>query len=197
MIGRLRGELLELGGSLAVVDAGGVGYEVQVPESLALAMPPVGERVDLWVRQIYREDGVSLYGFADAAERRLFDLLLGVKGCGPRIVMALLGQVGGDAIVRAVAMQDARTLARANGVGVKLAERIILETKDKIAEESLARKVEAVSPGRRAAPADEVVEALLALGYRRQEAEAAARDVPDGVESVEERVRLALRSLSR
>ncbi|MCW5941910.1 MAG: Holliday junction branch migration protein RuvA [Fimbriimonadaceae bacterium] len=197
MIGRLRGELLELGGSLAVVDAGGVGYEVQVPESLALAMPPLGERVDLFIRQIFREDGTSLYGFADAAERRLFDVLLGVKGCGPRVVMALLGQVGGDAIVRAVAMQDARTLSRATGVGLKLAERIILETKDKIAEESLVRKVEAVSPGRRPPPTDEVVEALLALGFRRSEAEAAAREVPEETSSLEERVRLALRSLSR
>lgn len=197
MIGRLRGELLELGGSLAVVDAGGVGYEVQVPESLALAMPPLGDRVDLFVRQIFREDGVTLYGFADAAERRLFDLLLGVKGCGPRIAMALLGQVGGDAIVRAVAMQDSRSLARANGVGPKLAERIILETKDKIAEEALVRKIEASSPGRKPPAGDEVVEALLALGYRRNEAETAAREVFDQAASVEERVLLALRSLSR
>ncbi|MBW7928925.1 MAG: Holliday junction branch migration protein RuvA, partial [Fimbriimonadaceae bacterium] len=76
MIGRLRGELLDLQGGMAVVDAGGVGYEVSIPESLLGTLPAPGSSVELWTRQVFREDGVFLYGFGDAAERRLFDLLV-------------------------------------------------------------------------------------------------------------------------
>src|SRR5471032_1243305 len=137
MIGRLRGELLEVDGSMVVVDAGGVGYEVLVPDAVVVQMPIVGERVDLLIRQIFREDGVSLYGFLLPFQRRLFDLLLSVKGCGPKEGLALIGQLGEDTVASAILGQDARVLARATGVGARLAERIILELKDKMHEETL------------------------------------------------------------
>ena len=171
MIGRLRGDLVELEGSLALVDVGGVGYEVTVPESVLVQFPNLGESVELLIRQIIREDGVTLYGFLLSFQRRLFDLLLSVKGCGPKVGLALIGQVGEDAVASAIIAQDPRVLARATGVGARLAERIILELKDKVSEESFQRRILSATPVRKiTAPADELVDALLALGYRRTEA---------------------------
>jgi Holliday junction DNA helicase RuvA len=194
MIGRLRGTVLEVAGALVTVDVGGVGYEVLVPDSVLLQLPGVGQNADLRIRQIFREDGVTLYGFLSAAQRRLFDLLMDVKGCGPKIGLALIGQLGEEAVFSAIVSQDARVLARATGVGPRLAERIILELKEKVAEEVFLQKV---TGGAKATPVpeDEAVEALLALGYRRAEAESALRDAGDG--DVQERIRQALRKLAK
>jgi Holliday junction DNA helicase RuvA len=198
MIGRLRGELLEVGGSMAVVECGGVGYEVIVPESVALQLPAVGERVDLRIRQVFREDDATLYGFTEVFQRRLFDLLRSVKGCGPKIGLALIGQLGEQAVAGAIIAQDARALARAQGVGARLAERIILELKDKMAEESLMMKVSAATGPRRAAVAaeDDLVDALVALGYRRPEAEVAARDAREESEDLQSQIKIAVAKLS-
>lgn len=198
MIGRLRGELLDIENGMVVVDAGGVGYEVQLPDAVIVQLPMIGERVDLLIRQIFREDGVSLYGFLLPFQRRLFDLLLSVKGCGPKVGLALIGQVGEDAVATAILGQDARTLTRATGVGARLGERIILELKDKIQEESFMRKVAAASPApKKPMPSDELVDALLSLGYRRGEAESAANEAREQSSDVQEQIRAALRLLSR
>lgn len=195
MIGRLRGTVLETAGNLVTVDVGGVGYEVLVPDSVLVHVGREGASVDLRIRQVFREDGVTLYGFSEASQRRLFDLLMEVKGCGPKIGLALLGQLGEETVTAAIAGQDARQLARATGVGARLAERIILELKDKISEEVLLSRATSTTV-RPTAPADEVVEALMALGYRRIEAENAAASA--GTEgSVEERIRAALRALGK
>src|ERR1700755_3572717 len=108
MIGRLRGELIEVEGNLAIVDCGGVGYEVALPEAVLVQLPPPGARVDLLTRQIFREDGVSLYGFPQPFQRRVFDLLLTVKGCGPKVALSLLGQLGEDAVASAILIQDSK-----------------------------------------------------------------------------------------
>jgi Holliday junction DNA helicase RuvA len=196
MIGRLRGELVELDGPLALVDVGGVGYEVTIPDSVAAQLSKA-ESVTLLIRQIFREDGVTLYGFSEPFQRRLFDLLLSVKGCGPKGSLALIGQLGEDAVATAILAQDARVLARATGIGPRLAERIILELRDKIQEESFLRKIEAAAPKRKAPPADELIEALLALGYRRGEVEALAEEARRSSSDVEEQLRHALRLLQR
>lgn len=199
MIGRLRGELLDVAGSLALVDCGGVGYEVLLPEAVALRLPMVGQPVDLLTRQIFREDGVTLYGFLDPFQRRLFDMLLTVQGCGPKAALALLGQVGEDAVASAILAQDARALTRASGVGPKLGERIILELKNKIQEEALYRKIEASTPVKKKpkAPADELADALDALGYRRSEIESVIEDARAHSTDVQEQLRFALRALQR
>ncbi len=195
MIGRLRGTVLETAGNLVTVDVGGVGYEVLVPDSVLVHVGREGASVDLRIRQVFREDGVTLYGFSEASQRRLFDLLMEVKGCGPKIGLALLGQLGEETVTAAIAGQDAHQLARATGVGARLAERIILELKDKISEEVLLSRATSTTV-RPTAPSDEVVEALMALGYRRIEAENAAASA--GTEgSVEERIRAALRALGK
>lgn len=198
MIGRLRGEVLEAGGGMAVVDVGGVGYEVLLPESLLLQVQP-GEQVDFRIRQIVREESIALYGFRENFQRRLFDLLMGVKGCGPRIALSLIGQLGEDEVANAILVQDARILSRASGVGPKLAERIVLELKNKIQEEALLRKADSQSEARRAAALveDHLVDALIALGYRKPEAEGAAIRAKDEADTVEEQLKIALRSLAR
>lgn len=199
MIGRIRGELIEVDGNLAVVDCGGVGYEVALPEAVLVQLPPPGERVDLLTRQIFREDGVSLYGFLQPFQRRLFDLLLTVKGCGPKVGLSLIGQLGEEAVASAILVQDPKVLARATGVGPRLAERIVLELKDKMQEEALMRKIEASIPAARPRPAaaDELVEALMALGYTRREADAAASTARDEADEVQVQLKIALRSLQR
>jgi Holliday junction DNA helicase RuvA len=199
MIGRLRGELLEVEGNLAIIDCGGVGYEVTIPESVLLQLAAPGEQVNIFTRQIFREDGVSLYGFLLPFQRRVFDLLISVKGCGPKVALSLLGQVGEDSILSGILSQDSKILARASGVGPKLAERIVLELRDKMNEEALLRRIEAALPAS-SGPVkggDELVEALMALGYSRREAEHAAGPARDSADGVHEQLKVALRSLQR
>lgn len=199
MIGRLRGELVEVDGSMAVVDCSGVCYEVTLPESVLMQVAAPGERVELLTRQIFREDGVSLYGFLVAFQRRLFDLLLSVKGCGPKVALALIGQLGEEAVASSILVQDAKVLVRATGVGPKLAERIVLELKDKMQEEAMLRKIEAALPPQRSAAkaGDELVEALMALGYSRREAEHAASPAREEADDLQDQLKIALRSLQR
>jgi len=201
MISRLRGELIEIGADRVVVDAGGVGYEVSIPQSVSVQLPGLGERVDLYVRQIVRETELMLYGFLDAEQRRLFDLLTEVKGCGPRTSQSVLSELGVDGAASAIVQQDVKMLTRASGVGPRLAERIIVELKDKIQTELLYRKVAAATTKAGITPTkqtgSDLVEALLALGYRRIEAENAAAEVGDMEGSIEDQVKAALGRLRR
>ena len=197
MIGRLRGELIEVEGGRALVECAGVGYEVQIPDSVAAMLVPGTEAI-LLTRQTFREDAVVLYGFTEPFQRRLFDLLLTVTGCGPKAAMALIGQLGEDAVATAILAGDARVLRRATGVGAKLAERILLELKDKIEEESFMRKVGAATKPAKKAPAeDELVDALVALGYRKTEAEAAAERAREAADDVPGQIRAALSLLTK
>lgn len=198
MIGRLRGTLVDREGGLVVVECAGVGYEVQVPESVLVHLPTIDVEVTLLIRQIFREDGVSLYGFLEPFQRRLFDLLMTVKGCGPKVGLSLLGMIGEDAVAGAIQAQDPKVLIRATGVGARLAERIILELREKIGEEQFARRVAAAAVAKTpTAKADELVDALLALGYRRGEAESAAVEARENAEGVEEQLRHALKVLRK
>lgn len=194
MIGLLRGVVVEVEGNLALVEVAGVGYEVIVPDSALGRLGPKTE-VTLYTRQIFREDGVTLCGFLDRNERRVFDLLLDVKGCGPRVAQALIGQVGADAISAAIVGSDAKTLSRASGVGQRLAERIILELRPKIEKGTLvlggsAGMAVVSSPDR------DLVEALLTLGYRRQDAEAVVGKVDAGL-ALDERIKQSLSLLKK
>ncbi|KAA0238287.1 MAG: Holliday junction branch migration protein RuvA [Armatimonadetes bacterium] len=198
MIGRLRGELAEVEGSTVIVDVAGVGYQVTLPEFVAAMLPPLGDEVVFRIRQVVREDSNTLYGFLDAEQLRLFDLLCEVKGCGPRLAMSLIGQLGEETVAQAILGQDARVLVRASGVGLKLAERILLELKDKVREESFLRRAGQVQRAAARTPeSDTLVDALVALGYRRPDAESVAREVRGQAETVEEQLKLALRQLSK
>lgn len=197
MIGRLQGKLAAISGGFALVDINGVGYEVTIPLSILPELPTVGESVTLIIRQIFREDSVSLYGFANLPQRSLFDLLLDVKGCGPKFAMALLGTLGPDAIARAIQMNDSRTLSRAPGVGPKLAERICLELKDKIQEHIFDTTITQRAEKPLTRDEDELVEALLGLGYRRFEAESAAQTAREATDDLQSQIKFALQSLKK
>ncbi|MBS1716925.1 MAG: Holliday junction branch migration protein RuvA [Armatimonadetes bacterium] len=200
MISRLRGTLLDIENGAAVVDVQGVGYLVNLPEAVLLTLPEPGAELSLYIRQIVREDDLLLYGFATAFQRRFFDLLTTVNGCGPKVALAVIGVVGEEPAASAIIRQDAKFLTKAPGVGAKLAERIVVDLKDKMGQETFAAKLESLSiPTQRtsSAPADELVDALMNLGYRRPEAEQAAITARESSSEISEQLRLALRSLTK
>lgn len=183
--------MIELEGNLALIDVSGVGYEVIVPDSSLPKLTP-NSQVTLYTRQIIREDANFLCGFLERSDRRVFDLLLEVKGCGPKVAQALIGQVGSDAIASAILINDPRILAKASGVGTRLAERIILELKPKIDQGSV---VISGDPSTNAANSDrDLVEALVSLGYRRIDAEQVASKTNPG-DSTDIRLKDSLKQL--
>jgi len=185
MISRLTGTVLELGGDSLVVDVGGVGYLVHAPVGV-IAATSVGADVTLHTHLVVREDSMTLYGFLDAHEGRLFQTLTSVSGVGPKVGLALLSIMDADELSFAIASGNAASLARATGVGQKLAARVVVELKDKMTSAAAP----ATTPG---VESEEIVGALMALGYSQAEAtDAIARaDLPEDA-AIEEKVRLAL-----
>ena len=189
-IARLRGVIEESGADWLLVFVGGVGLRLQVPASTAEALGRRGESVVLHTHLHLREDAVALYGFASAEDLRLFEMLIGVSGVGPRGALSLLSALGAEGLSDAVAAGDVPRLQQVPGIGQKMAARLVLELKGKLA----GRAAASVPTGRD----DEVVAALVGLGYTQAEAQAAAASVPsDGSLSVEERLRSALAYFGR
>jgi holliday junction DNA helicase RuvA len=168
VIARLRGTLDALDEGHAVIDVGGVGYLVACPTRTLAALPRPGEAVDLLIETQVRDDSITLYGFRSGTERSWFRLLQTVQGVGARVALGILSVLGPDDLARAVAAQDKAALARANGVGPRLAARIASELKDRLTE--LPGPAGAPLP---AAPITDAVSALVNLGYGRSDAHAA------------------------
>ncbi|MBW6521912.1 Holliday junction branch migration protein RuvA [Sphingomonas sp. RHCKR47] len=198
MIAHLKGRLESTGVEHAVIDVGGVGYLVGASARTLAALGPVGEACVLHTDLLVGEDFLRLVGFATAAERDWFRLLTGVQGVGARVALAILSALEPNDISRAVMAQDKATVARANGVGPKLAERIVRELKDKVGGVAIgpAAAAQVVPAG---AGAD-AVSALLNLGFRPAEASAAVaaaeEELGDGA-SLDALVRLALRKAAK
>jgi Holliday junction DNA helicase RuvA len=175
VIARLRGTLDGLDEDHAVIDVGGVGYLVACSTRTLAGLPRPGEAVDLLIETQVRVESIALYGFRTAAERSWFRLLQTVQGVGARVALAILSVLGPDELARAVAAQDKAALARASGVGPRLAGRIASELKDRLGE--LPAIAGAPSPELAGAalggPGDDAVSALVHLGYGRSEAHAA------------------------
>lgn len=185
-----------VGGDSVVVDVNGVGYKAFMPLSEIGRLPENEEEVRLYVTTYVREDILALYGFLDEQQRDLFEMLLGVSGVGPRVGLAILSVLPNDDLLSAIGNEDARQLQRAPGVGLKLAQRIVLELKDRVGR---VPRAPGASPTAYNAASD-AVEALQSLGYNRNEANKA---VEQAVEEVEDRsdtgklVRAALRLLTK
>lgn len=193
MIGRLRGTLVAKQPPQVLVEAGGVGYELDVPMSTLYALPALGAEVTLLTHLVVREDAQLLYGFASERERATFRELLRISGVGPKVALAVLSGLSTDDLARAVAMQDTALLTRVPGVGKKTAERLLLELKGRLADALPGSG----GPGAVASgTAADVLAALVALGYNEREAIAAVKTLADGV-SVEEGIRAALKALAR
>jgi Holliday junction DNA helicase RuvA len=192
MIGRLAGVLLEKNPPQILVEAAGIGYEVEVPMSTFYNLPASGERVTLLTHLVVREDAHLLYGFGTEAERRAFRQLLKISGVGARTALAVLSGMSVAELVATIAAQESGRLVRVPGIGKKTAERLLLELKGRLAP-ALAG---AETPSGASDPAADIVRALLALGYSEKEASAAARLVPAG-SGVSDGIRFALKSLAK
>jgi holliday junction DNA helicase RuvA len=192
MIGRLAGILLEKAPPQILVEAHGVGYEIEVPMSTFYNLPGTGERVVLLTHLVVREDAHLLYGFGSEGERRAFRQLLRISGIGARTALSLLSGLSVAELAEAVMMQESGRLTRVPGIGKKTAERLLLELKDKMG----AELVGGAAMNRPAPVTSDVTNALLALGYNEKEALLAVKQLPEGL-SVSEGIRQALKSLSR
>ena len=198
MIARVAGTLLSFDiDRVEIMTAGGVAYAVHIPLSVAESLPRPGGAVDLFTALVVREDSWTLYGFASANERALFQRLLGTTGVGPALAMNLLSALGGDRLVRAVQDNDLATLTRVPRVGKKLAERLVLELRDKLASAGDASAV-----GRTAAPTGpgaDAVRALMALGYQASDAEKAVAAVlaDEGSSDTADLIRKSLGRISK
>ena len=174
MIALLRGVLLEKHPNQAVVDAGGVGYDVTIPVSTFTHLPDAGAEVRLRIYTHVREDALALYGFLTQDEKALFEKLIGVSGIGPTLAVKILSGVMAADLIHAIRRGEVERLVRIPGVGKKTAERMVLELRDKLpavtGEEPEAAAAAALSP-----IDQDVLSALLNLGCARPQAEAAVR----------------------
>lgn len=190
MIGRLSGVLLDKNPAQLLVDCNGVGYEVSVPMSTFYNLPGVGDKVVLLTHFVVREDAQLLFGFGTAQERELFRLLIKITGVGARMALSLLSGMSVADLAQAVTLQEVGRLTKIPGIGKKTAERLLLELKGKLGADLGAAGI-AVHDS-----SNDVMNALLALGYSDKEALLALKQVPPG-SSVSDGIRHALKALSR
>jgi holliday junction DNA helicase RuvA len=189
MIATLHGKLQHRGEDALIVNVGGVGFLVRVPSRLLAELGAVGSDVMLYTHLRVREDELSLYGFANPAELHLFEILLTVSGVGPKVALNVLSSASTDTLQLAIAQGNVDVLTGIKGIGKKTAERLVLELKGKLEVSGLGEIGELT-------PADQdVINALVNLGYSAAEAARATRAVPSGVKTTEERVLRALQNL--
>lgn len=200
MISRLRGVLIEKQAPEIVVDVHGVGYEVQVPMTTLYTLPALGEEVSLYTQMIVREDAHSLFGFSDVRARQLFRDLIKVNGVGPKLALTIMSGIDSDDFVRCVQDGDTASLVRLPGVGKKTAERLVMEMRDRLAswapDQAAAPASQPSAPSASAILA-EAEAALVALGYKPQEASRAINALDTDGQSSEALIRAALKNMIR
>lgn len=194
MIGRIAGVLLEKHPPLVLVDVGGVGYEIDVPMSTFYNLPALGEKVALHTQLIVREDAHQLYGFSTHDERAAFRQLLKISGVGPKLALTILSGMSVAELSHVVAAQEVGRLTRIPGIGKKTAERLLLELRDKLPGAAAALLSSGTEPG--PAARNDVLDALLALGYNEREASWAVKQLPANLD-VSDSIRQALKFLSK
>jgi Holliday junction DNA helicase RuvA len=207
VIARLTGSVAEIGEDFAVIDCAGVGYHAQCSARTLERLPPVGGLATLHVETLMREDSIRLLGFAERAERDWFRILVTVQGVGPRIALAILSSLGAEELLAAIASGDKAMVSRADGVGPKLAQRIVSELKDKAGTMFFAAKSAAASSSPAAAAvagvqgaASDAISALVNLGYRQAEAFTAIAKVAQeqgAKATVDALIRAGLKELAR
>ncbi len=192
MIGRLSGTLLEKNPPQILLDVQGVGYEVDVPMSTFYILPALSEKVVLHTQLIVREDAHLLFGFLTQEERSTFRQLLKISGVGPKMALAVLSGLSIADLAAAVASKDAARLTRIPGVGKKTAERLLLELQGKFAVSGTGAGAGVTAPS----AGNDIVNALIALGYNEKEADWAAKQLPKDA-GVSDGIRQALKLLSK
>jgi Holliday junction DNA helicase RuvA len=199
VIALLRGRLVEKNPSRVIIDVGGVGYDVHVPVSSFYGMTEPGGEIALRVYTHVREDALALYGFATLTELRIFERLIGVSGIGPKLALAVLSGIESEDLITAIERADIGRLTAIPGVGRKTAERIALELKDRLGALAGDEPASgATAPAAAGSMKDDLLSALLNLGYHRPLAErAVASALKTGASSFEIALREALRAVSR
>ena len=188
MIASLKGKLESLGSDSAIINVGGVGFEVHMPTSTMSKMGAIGREVTLHTHLYLREDNASLYGFATTEELGLFQALINVSGLGPKLALAMLSAMEVEQLVMAIATGSTDLLTGIPGIGRKMAHRLVLELKDKIAAGWVAAAEAFPAEGN-----TEVLAALTSLGYSASEATRAVASLPHDQDlSLEEKIKLAL-----
>ena len=186
MIAHLRGRLIAKHPQQAIIEAGGVGYDVVISVSTYSALPAEGIEVALFIHTHVREDALALYGFLDAADKRVFERLITVSGVGPKLAVTIQSGLSAERLVTALRGQDHATLSQIPGIGKRLAERLVVDLKDKLEDMAAATRPVETGPS-----TDDVLSALVNLGYQRPAAQkaiaaAVARDksVADNFETL-------------
>lgn len=206
MIGRIRGILVEKSPGQALVECAGLGYEVDIPYTTFFHLPETGDEVTLHTHFAVREDAQSLYGFASSLDRDLFRLLIKVNGVGPKLAVGILSGLDAQQFIRCVENRDSASLVKLPGVGKKTAERLLIEMADRIGqlegqfvptspETTGLGQVDGQGPVGGPAATEEAEAALIALGYKPQEAAKAISKVAEEGMSSEALIRLALRNM--
>ena len=188
MIAGLRGKLESLGSDWAIINVGGIGFQVYMPTSTLSTLGTIGEEVQLHTHLHLREDNATLYGFASADELGLFQTLIGVSGLGPKLALAMLSAMGVEKLVMGIATGSADLLTEVPGIGKKMANRLILELREKVAAGWVT------TPAAQLAEENtDVLAALTSLGYSVAEATRAVATLPPSSNlSLEEKIKLAL-----
>ena len=200
MIYCLTGKIVKKSMSAVVLSCGGVGYYAQCPASVAGALPGVGQETTLYTVMSVTENDVSLYGFATEEQQACFEMLTALSGVGPKVGLAILSVMEPQRVALAISAGDHKAFKAANGVGPKLAQRIVLELKDKVAKGfvdgiSLEDVAGAASGEPATQSASQAIAALVSLGYSQSEAALAISKI-DATLPVEEIIKLALRGMA-
>lgn len=198
MISFIKGELVSVKEDKIIVEAGGIGYNIFVPTSLLPNLPQTGSEVKIYTYLNVREDAMNLFGFLNEDDLDMYKMLLGVNGVGPKAALGVLSNISANDLRIAIVSEDAKTIAKAPGLGNKTAQKIILELKSKINLEATLGNIESDA----SIPAsindddrNEAVQALTALGYSASESMKAVRKVPMDVKGADAILKQALKNL--
>ena len=188
MISLLKGTIESETEKYVIIDVNGIGYKVHISGNTFKNLPKKGEKIKLYTYLYVRENIMDLYGFLNPEELEIFELLISISGIGPKGALSVLTVASIETLKRAIANEESSILTKVSGIGKKMAEKIILELKNKIGDEFAGKGVSVDS---------ETIDALTGLGYKLQEAREAIKKVPKEIEGVENRVREALKLLGK
>jgi Holliday junction DNA helicase RuvA len=183
LIAFLRGKIVATEANSVVLDVNGVGYRAYVPLSVLSGLPDSGNEAILHTVMTVREDDISLYGFASPEEREIFQIVTGVSGVGPKIGLSMLSVMDSAELARAISGNDVRALTQVPGVGPKVAQRVILELGERLAQYMFSRRIETLQTGQspeQNAAFEDIIEALVGLGYSRADSRRAAERAMSG-----------------
>ena len=196
MIGRLQGTVIDKQAPDLLLDVQGVGYEVLVSLSTFFAVPEVGQSVTLHTHFVVRDDAQLLFGFSDLSERTLFRHLIKVNGVGPKMALAILSGMSASEFALCVHNNDVATLVKLPGVGKKTAERLVIEMRDRVGDIEASAAGTAPANSQQPDIAEEAESALIALGYKPQDAaKMVNRAISEDIASAEQLIRAALKSM--